>query len=63
MFIPLFVVPPGVRGGRVRAGALALALCLATPLQAEESPPGATVESLLAIARERNPEYSSMRLE
>ena len=31
--------------------------------QAQEKPPGASVESLLAYARERNPEYAAMRYE
>ncbi len=31
--------------------------------QAQELPPGADVKSLLAIAREKNPEYASMRYE
>jgi outer membrane protein TolC len=30
---------------------------------ADESPPGATVESLLALVKARNPEYASMRFE
>lgn len=43
------------------AAAVVGAWCLATPAQA--SPPGAFVESLLAIAKEGNPEYASMRHE
>ena len=31
--------------------------------QAQEVPPGAFVETLLAIAKESNPEYASMRYE
>jgi len=63
MSISFSVVLSGVRGARLRACGIALAVSFAAPLQAQESPPGATVESLLEMARERNPEYSSMRLE
>ncbi len=41
--------------------ALASAWCFA--LQAQENTPGASVESLLAIARERNPDYAVSRYE
>ncbi|WP_296447192.1 TolC family protein [Rhodoferax sp. UBA5149] len=41
--------------------AVASVCCVAAA--AQETPPGADVQSLLAIARERNPEYSGMRYE
>lgn len=40
-----------------------LALGLAAPASAEEPIPGANVGSLLAMAKERNPDYASMRHE
>ena len=45
--------------------ALATLLILAAPVRAlaEESLPGAGVESLLTLAREHNPDYASMRFE
>lgn len=47
------------------ATALATLLVLgaAAPAWAEEPPPGATIESLLALAKARNPDYASMRHE
>ena len=42
---------------------LLLALAAPTPLPAQESGLGKNVESLLAYAKERNPEYAAMRLE
>lgn len=49
----------------LRAGALALALAagLTAPAHAGEPLPGASLEELLALARERNPEYASQRHE
>lgn len=43
--------------------ALAALLVLGSPARAlaQEAVPGATIESLLTLARERNPEYASMR--
>ncbi len=43
--------------------AIAAALLATAAVQAQEMPPGATVESVLSIARERNPEYAAMRSE
>lgn len=63
MSVPFSVGLPGVRAARRRACAIALALSFTAPVQAEEPPPGATVESLLEIARERNPEYASIQQE
>lgn len=47
------------------AAALATLLVMgaAAPAWADEAAPGATLESLLALARERNPDYASMRHE
>lgn len=42
-------------------GAMAVVCCFMA--QAQETPPGADVESLLAIAKDANPEYASMRYE
>ena len=47
----------------MRACALAAALAVGLPLAAAEPMPGNSVESLLELARERNPEYASMRHE
>lgn len=49
----------------MRTCALALALVAVAPTAAwsQEPPPGGSVESLLAFARERNPEYAGMRWE
>jgi outer membrane protein, heavy metal efflux system len=47
----------------VRACAVAAALIVGTPYAGAESLPGNSVESLLMYARERNPEYASMRHE
>jgi len=49
----------------LKATALAVLLVLwgAVPALAQEALPGATVESLLIMARERNPDYTSMRHE
>lgn len=41
--------------------AIAIVWCFAA--QAQEAPPGGSVESLLALAKEQNPEYLSMRYE
>lgn len=43
--------------------AITAALLATAAAQAQEMLPGATVESVLAIARERNPEYAAMRSE
>lgn len=40
-----------------------LGLGALAPAWAQEPAPGATVDSLLALAKERNPDYASMRLE
>ena len=47
------------------AGVIALLLATTIPVTAQDRPelPGASVESLLLLARERNPEYASMRLD
>ena len=48
----------------LRACAIAIALATGTPtLALAEAEPGGSVESLLALARERNPDYASMRHE
>jgi outer membrane protein, heavy metal efflux system len=49
----------------LRACAIAVALAIGAPsfALANEAEPGSSVESLLALARERNPEYASMRHE
>ena len=47
----------------LRACAIAVALAISAPLATAESIPGNSVESLLDFARERNPEYASMRHE
>lgn len=49
----------------LRSCALAVALVFCTPLYAQTGEPvlGSSVESLLQYARERNPEYASMRYE
>lgn len=49
----------------LQATALAALLVLGTPARAlaEEPLPGASIESLLTLARERNPDYASMRHE
>jgi outer membrane protein, heavy metal efflux system len=49
----------------LRACAIAIALATGTPsfALASEAEPGSSVESLLELARERNPEYASMRHE
>jgi outer membrane protein, heavy metal efflux system len=49
----------------LRACAIAVALATGAPslARANEAEPGSSVESLLALARERNPEYASMRHE
>lgn len=44
-------------------GAIAAMLVFGTPAGAAEPMPGNSVESLLEFARERNPDYASMRLE
>lgn len=43
--------------------AVLLALCAPMAAQASEEMPGASVESLLSLAKERNPDYASMRFE
>jgi len=43
--------------------AMLLALGAAAPAGAQETPPGATVESLLTLAMANNPDYASMRHE
>lgn len=45
------------------AAAACAALALAAPAAAQTPPPGRTVESLLEIARERNPDFAAMRHE
>src|SRR5450759_5813105 len=47
------------------AGVVAVLLAVGAPVisRASEPIPGASVEGLLSLARERNPEYASMRLE
>ena len=52
---------PFPRPRRLLCAAVTSVYCLAA--QAQEVPPGAFVESLLAIAKEVNPEYASMRFE
>lgn len=49
----------------LRGAAVALLLSIGVPLCAHAEPalPGANVESLLVLAKERNPEYANMRLE
>lgn len=47
----------------LRACAVAVALVISAPFANAESIPGNSVESLLEYARERNPEYASMRYE
>jgi outer membrane protein, heavy metal efflux system len=49
----------------LRACAIAIALAVGAPIfaLASEAEPGSSVESLLALAKERNPEYASMRHE
>ena len=46
-----------------QALALLLALGTALPVLSQESAIGSNVESLLALAREKNPEYTGMRYE
>lgn len=48
---------------KVTTLAALLVMVAAAPALAQEPLPGATVESLLAIAKERNPDYASMRFE
>ncbi|MBS1218521.1 MAG: hypothetical protein H6R21_1654, partial [Proteobacteria bacterium] len=45
--------------GGLLLAALTVAWCVSA--QAQEVPPGADVESLIAYARDRNPEYAAMR--
>ena len=45
------------------ASALVLALSVPPPVRAQDANPGKTVDSLLAYARETNPEYATMRSE
>ena len=45
------------------AFATLLLLGMSTTLWADDAAPGATVESLLLIAKERNPDYAAMRHE
>ena len=47
------------------AGVAAVLLAIGAPVisRASEPLPGASVEGLLSLAKERNPEYASMRLE
>lgn len=52
---------PFPRRRRLWCAAVLSAVCLAA--QAQETPPGAFVESLLDIARQANPDYASMRFE
>lgn len=49
----------------LRAGVLAAFMALLMPVAAlaEDATPGATLEGLLALAKERNPDYASMRFE
>jgi outer membrane protein TolC len=49
----------------LHAGVLAVLLVMAVPAgaQSSEAVPGASVESLLLLAKERNPDYASMRYE
>ncbi len=49
----------------LQTGVLAVLLALGAPIaaQASEEIPGASVESLLSLAKATNPEYASMRLE
>ena len=48
----------------LRAGLAAAVLILGSAASAlADEPPGATVQSLLQLAQERNPEFSAMRLE
>jgi outer membrane protein, heavy metal efflux system len=53
---------PVSRARRI-AAVLVVALGVAPPLGAQPRPPGATVDELLALARERTPELAVMRLE
>lgn len=48
---------------RISAIALLMVLIVPTSALADEVIPGATLESLLSLAKERNPEYASMRYE
>lgn len=48
---------------RISALAALMVLVARVPALADEALPGATMESLLSVARERNPEYASMRFE
>ena len=52
--------PYSSTSGRCLA-ALMISWCVT--VQAQEAPPGADVESLLALARQNNPEYAAMRYE
>lgn len=52
---------PFPRRRRLLCAAVLSAVCLAA--QAQDTPPGAFVESLLDIARQANPDYASMRFE
>ncbi len=49
----------------LKTGVIAVLLALGAPIaaQASEEIPGASVEGLLALAKERNPDYASMRFE
>ena len=49
----------------LRGPVVALLLSIGVPLcaHAADALPGANVESLLVLAKERNPEYANMRLE
>ena len=59
---PMRIRPITSLPSRAVAACLA-ALALAGPALAQSAPPGRNVESLLEIARERNPEFAAMRLE
>ena len=52
---------PFPRPGRLLFATLTSMWCLAAP--AQEAPPGAFAETLLAIAKKANPQYTSMRFE
>jgi len=47
----------------LKAGLLAMVIAGSGATLAQETLPGASVDSLLALARERNPEFAAMRLE
>jgi cobalt-zinc-cadmium efflux system outer membrane protein len=63
MACPLLVRPARTESIAPRLALALAALLLAGPAAAQSAPPGRSVESFLALAREKNPEYAAMKLE